>query len=77
MSSHSNFVSRRYREETEGKLGYFECNLTETIHQEVELRRKSMEASTLEKLAEKEKKAAEVRAKKASMPPQTSEEKSE
>ena len=28
-----------------------------------------MEASTLEKLAEKEKKAEEVRAKKASMPP--------
>ena len=37
--------------------------------QEVEERRKSMEASTLEKLAEKEKRAEEVRAKKASMPP--------
>merc|ERR1711936_388759 len=36
---------------------------------EVELRRKSMEASTLEKLAEKEKKAEEVRAKKANMTP--------
>merc|ERR1711970_1125099 len=36
---------------------------------EVEERRKSMEASTLEKLAEKEKRAEEVRAKKASMPP--------
>ena len=34
------------------------------------MRRKSMEASTLEKLAEKEKRAEEVRAKKASMPPQ-------
>ena len=37
--------------------------------QEVEVRRKSMEASTLEKLAEKERRAEEVRAKKASMPP--------
>ena len=37
--------------------------------QDVEERRKSMEASTLEKLAEKEKRAEEVRAKKASMPP--------
>ena len=37
--------------------------------QEVEVRRKSMEASALEKLAEKEKRAEEVRAKKASMPP--------
>merc|ERR1711892_1040057 len=36
---------------------------------ECEERRKSMEASTLEKLAEKEKRAEEVRAKKASMPP--------
>merc|ERR1712128_36112 len=36
---------------------------------DVEERRKSMEASTLEKLAEKEKRAEEVRAKKASMPP--------
>merc|ERR1712183_152835 len=36
---------------------------------EVEERRKSMEASTLEKLAEKEKRAEEIRAKKASMPP--------
>eukprot|EP00092_Neocalanus_flemingeri_P099390 GFUD01126787.1.p2 GENE.GFUD01126787.1~~GFUD01126787.1.p2 ORF type:complete len:104 (+),score=51.84 GFUD01126787.1:51-362(+) len=36
---------------------------------EVEERRKSMEASNLEKLAEKEKRAEEVRAKKASMPP--------
>merc|ERR1712183_249467 len=36
---------------------------------EGEERRKSMEASTLEKLAEKEKRAEEVRAKKASMPP--------
>ena len=36
---------------------------------EAEDRRKSMEASTLEKLLEKEKKAEEVRAKKASMPP--------
>merc|ERR1712112_627563 len=36
---------------------------------EVEERRKSMEASTLEKLAEKERRAEEVRAKKASMPP--------
>ena len=37
--------------------------------QEVEVRRKSMEASTLEKLAEKERRAEEVRAKKANMPP--------
>merc|ERR1712228_759495 len=36
---------------------------------EVGLRRKSMEASTLEKLAEKEKRAEEVRAKIASMLP--------
>merc|ERR1712106_30471 len=36
---------------------------------EVADRRKSMEASTLEKLAEKEKRPEEVRAKKASMPP--------
>merc|ERR1711981_550425 len=35
---------------------------------EAEERRKSMEASTLEKLAEKEKRAEEVRAKKATMP---------
>merc|ERR1712106_278393 len=35
---------------------------------EVADRRKSMEASALEKLAEKEKRAEEVRAKKASMP---------
>eukprot|EP00091_Calanus_sinicus_P001115 TRINITY_DN11060_c0_g1_i1.p1 TRINITY_DN11060_c0_g1~~TRINITY_DN11060_c0_g1_i1.p1 ORF type:complete len:122 (-),score=55.37 TRINITY_DN11060_c0_g1_i1:112-453(-) len=35
---------------------------------ESEERRKSMEASTLEKLAEKEKTAEEVRAKKANMP---------
>merc|ERR1712025_1220288 len=40
---------------------------------EAELRRKSMEASTLEKLAEKEKRAEEVRAKKASMPPSEAE----
>merc|ERR1712212_1352788 len=40
---------------------------------EVEERRKSMEASTLEKLAEKEKRAEEIRAKKASMPPVESE----
>ena len=42
--------------------------------QEVEVRRKSMEASTLEKLAEKERRAEEVRAKKASMPPMEGEE---
>ena len=37
--------------------------------QQVEDRRKSLEAQTLERLAEQEKRAEEVRAKKASMPP--------
>ena len=37
--------------------------------QEVENRRRSMEAQTLEKLAEKERRAEEVRAKKAAGPP--------
>ena len=41
------------------------CNV---VFQEAEERRKVMEASTLEKLAEKEKRAKEVRAKKASLP---------
>ena len=37
-------------------------------HKEAEDRRKSMESSTLEKLAEQQKRAEEVRAKKATMP---------
>ena len=37
--------------------------------EESENRRKSLEAATLERLAEMEKRAEEVRAKKASMPP--------
>ena len=37
--------------------------------QECEDRRKSLEAQTLERLAEQEKRAEEVRAKKATMPP--------
>ena len=45
---------------------YPNCNV---VFQEAEERRKVMEASTLEKLAEKEKRAEEVRAKKANMPP--------
>ena len=47
----------------------FSSNFVNKGFQEVEERRKSMEASTLEKLAEKERRAEEVRAKKASMPP--------
>ena len=38
------------------------------IFQDAEERRKSIEASTLEKLAEKEKRGEEVRAKKATIP---------
>merc|ERR1712106_529187 len=56
---------------------YFKCPPTPTLSagdiekklKEVADRGKSMEASTLDKLAEKEKRAEEVRAKKASMPP--------
>ena len=60
-------------EDIEKKLKVFENRYKrvslEFSSQDSEERRKSMEASTLEKLAEKEKRAEEVRAKKANMPP--------